>query len=298
MARDGRRPFRVGTAADEVPRRIVEVGVEPGQHHRAAGKARDGREKARGGGHRAGRAGGDHRRARCDEAARFRRDQPVAPLRRLDRAAFTENRRPVQPRDLQELQRDLPILIEMIRHHGVEAIPRHLARRHIIEQSGQVVGERKCRRRMAHHERRLAGRGFQSFRPGMDEPRQEKTSLEAAERGRQVERVRGGGAARHVGEYELVLVEVPDRHDARQQRRLDPEHVEERIAREPAGAARRQEDGGRGKNERIGAEQVVGKPAVLERADERRQERHRRRNGEDARLHGMAFERFGRRAYS
>ncbi len=89
MAGDGRRPSRVGTAADEVPRRIVEVGVEPRQHHGAAGKARDGREKARGGGHRAGRAGGDHRRARGGEAARFRRDQPVAPLRRLDRAAFS-----------------------------------------------------------------------------------------------------------------------------------------------------------------------------------------------------------------
>ena len=186
----------------------------------------------------------------------------------------------------------------MIRHHGVEAIPRHLARRHVIEQPGKIVGERERRRRVAHHERRLAGRGFQSLRPGMDEPRQEKAPLQAAECGRQVERVRGGDAARHVGEHELVLVDVADRHDARQQRRLDPEHVEERVARKPAGATGRQEDGGRGKNQRIGAEQVVGEPAVLERADERRQERHRRRNGEDARLHGMAFEQFGRRAYS
>ena len=74
---------------------------------------------------------------RGGEAARFRRDQPVAALRRLDRAAFGEDRRPVSPRDLQKLQRDLPILIEMIRHHGVEALPRHLARRHVVDAAAQ-----------------------------------------------------------------------------------------------------------------------------------------------------------------
>ena len=185
----GGGPGRIGAAADEVPCGIVERGVEARQHHGAAGKLRDGREKARGRRHRAGRAGGDDGRVRGGEAARFRRDEPVAPLRRLDRAAFGEDRGPVLPRDLQELQRDLPILVEMIRHHGVEALPRHLARRHVVEQPGEIVGERERRRRVAHDERRLAGR-----RAPVPSPRLGRGAPgESAARGR---RARAAGRAR------------------------------------------------------------------------------------------------------
>ena len=183
-------------------------------------------------------------------------------------------------------QGELPVLVEMIRHQAVEALPRHLARRHVVDQPREIVGERERRRRVAHDQRRLARRAAPAVRPGVNEPRQQKAPLEPAERRRQVEGIGGGGAGRHVGEDELVLVDVADRHDARQQRRLDPEHVEEGIAREPAGPPRRQEDGGRGQGERVGGRQALDQPAVAERAEERRQERHRRRNGEDARVHG------------
>ena len=62
----------------------------------------------------------------------------------------------------------------------------------------------------------------------------------AAERGRQIERLRCEAAGRALREHDLVLVDVADRGDARQDRGILSEHVEKDIAREPAGAPRRQ----------------------------------------------------------
>ena len=77
----------VGSAPPPVkfPGGVVELSVEPRQHHGAAREVRDGREQARGRRHRAGRTGGDHRRAGCGEAVRIASDQLVAPFLRLDR---------------------------------------------------------------------------------------------------------------------------------------------------------------------------------------------------------------------
>ena len=78
-----------------VPGRLVEVGVEAGQHHRAVRQLRDGLDQRRGRRHRAGGAGRDHRAAACAASRlRFGRDQQVAPRGRLDPAALGEDRRP------------------------------------------------------------------------------------------------------------------------------------------------------------------------------------------------------------
>ena len=47
--------------ADQLPGALIEIGIEPGQHHGAVRQLRDGGEQARGRRHRAGGAGGDHR---------------------------------------------------------------------------------------------------------------------------------------------------------------------------------------------------------------------------------------------
>ena len=287
VARDRRRAVRF-RAADEIPGGIVERGVEARQHHRAAGMAGDDREQARGGRHRAGRARGDDGRVgRRDETARFGGDQAVAPLRRLDGAALGEDRRPCLAGDAQEPQGELPILVEMVGHQGVEALPRHLAGDHVVHQPRQIVGERERRRRMPNDQRRLARARLQPLGPGVDEARQQKTPLQPAQRRRQVEGIAGGGPGRHVGEDQFVLVDVADRHDARQHRGVDPRHVEKGIAGEPAGPPRRQEDGGARQGERVGCRQAFDQAAVPKRADQCRQERHRRRNGEHARVHGQ-----------
>ena len=172
----------------------------------------------------------------------------------------------MSPRDVQELQRDLPVLSSRRapRCRGAPTAPRASS----------------CRRSAAQGRRRARAPPTDGARPAAvrrspvpvpsprhGEPRQQKAPLQAAERRRQVERVRGGDAARHVGEDELVLVDIADRHDARQQRRFDPEHVEERIAGKPAGAAGRQEDGGRGRASGSAPNRPSDQPAVLERAD-------------------------------
>ena len=64
-----RRPRRPSSPPISVPGRVVEIGVEAGQHHRAVRQLRDGREQLRGRRHRAGRAGGDHRRLWLSRAA-------------------------------------------------------------------------------------------------------------------------------------------------------------------------------------------------------------------------------------
>ena len=84
--------------------------------------------------------------------------------------------------------------------------------------------------------------------PFEDQLRQQHAPLEAAERVRELERF---GAVRHVGERQLVLVDVAERHDARQHRGVGLQRFEERLARERAGAPGRQEQRRVGERQRI-----------------------------------------------
>ncbi len=173
-------------------------------------------------------------------------------------------------------------MIEFVRHQSVEALPWHLPGRHIIHQPGEVVGERQRRRRMAHHQRRLAGRGRDLLGPFQHQPRQQKASLQSAERRRQSEGVGGDIARRHVGEDELVLVDIADGHETGQHRRVDVQNLQKRVTGKPAGAPCRQKYGHVGKIERARGEAVY-QPTVAQRAYQRRQKWRRRRNGEHAR---------------
>ncbi len=142
-------------AADKFPSRLIEIRVEPGQHDRAARQARDGRQQRRRRRHRAGRARRDHGSVRAGKARGFRRDQPIAPCRRFDRAMRGQKLRPGFARDLQELQRELPILVDLVRHQPLELVPGHLPRRHVVHQAGEVVGERQSGGRSACDQRNV-----------------------------------------------------------------------------------------------------------------------------------------------
>ena len=83
---------------------------------------------------------------------------------------------------------------------------------------------------------RIVGR----CRPPQHELRQQHSPFEPAQRRRQVERLGGQRAGCGLCKRDLVLVQVADGDDARQDRGAAPGHVEKEIAREPAGAARRQ----------------------------------------------------------
>ena len=85
--------------ADQLPGRVVEIGVEAGQHHGAVRQLRDGREQLRGRRHRAGRAGRDHRAGAALRAAALRprsAGRAARPARSC--LALGEDRRPVLAR--------------------------------------------------------------------------------------------------------------------------------------------------------------------------------------------------------
>ncbi len=212
----------IAAAADQLPGLCVEREVEAGQHHGAAVKFGDGGDQLGGCRHGAGRAGGDHRSVRVrGKPRRFGLDQRVAARGRLDGAPLGENFRPVLARDLQELERELPVAVERFGHEPVEPVPRHAARGHVVHQPREIVGERERRGGVVGDERRLAARIGRNLRgPSEHEPRQQQAPFEPAER-------------------RLVLVDVADGDDARQDRRALLGDLEEVIARQPAGAPRR-----------------------------------------------------------
>src|SRR5262245_64866017 len=46
-------------------------------------------------------------------------------------------------RDLEEIERELPVAVEIVRHQLVEPLPGHAARGHVVHQPGKLVGERE-----------------------------------------------------------------------------------------------------------------------------------------------------------
>ena len=232
-------------AGDGGPGLGVEMGVEAGQHDGAVREPGDRCDEPRGGGHRAGGAGDDHRAVRlARKAGGFGRDHAVAARGRLDRLALGKNARPVFARDGEEFQGELPVFVEVVGHEPIEPLPRDLAHRHVVDQAGEVVRERQRGGRRADHERRGGG----GFRPhplgkGKHQTPERQAARESRQGGRQIERLR---RPRRFIKGKLVLVDIAEGHDPRQDGGFDAEHVEEGIAGEPAGAAGRQVERRRG----------------------------------------------------
>ena len=190
--------YRPADAAfDHVPRRIIEVGIEPRQHHGAMGQAGDGGDQPGGRRHRAGGAGGDHRPiALFGEPFRLGGDQPVAARRRFDPAALGEHGGPILARDLEEPQRQLPVRVERVRHQFVEPVPRHLPGRHVVDQPRQVVGKRESGGgRVGDQRRARCGAYVRLGRPFAHQFGEQHAPLQAAKALGQCERVGGKLAA-------------------------------------------------------------------------------------------------------
>ena len=110
--------------ADLRPRFLIEIGVEAGQDHRAVRQPRDGCDQLGGRRHRAGGARGNHRTVRlCGEPRGFGFNQPVAALGGFDGVALRENFGPLFTRYLQEAQRLLPELVEVVPEPDRPACP-------------------------------------------------------------------------------------------------------------------------------------------------------------------------------
>ena len=208
----------------------------PGSTTAPCGSLRDGCEQLGGRRHRAGRAGGDHRCVAAGEPLRFGLDQQIAPVGGFDLAEFLEALRPKVARDLEEVERQLPIRVELVRHQAVELFPVHLPRGHVVHQPGEIVGERRARRPACWRSAASPSRGAhrRRIRPFHDQLREQKPAFERL-RSRaavpvRLRRAPGGGFC----EDDLVFVEIAERDDARQDRGLPVERGRGRR-RAPAG---------------------------------------------------------------
>ena len=123
-------------------------------------------------------------------------------------------RRPVLARDLQEVERQLPVFVEIVRHQGVEPRPTPPAASS-CRPSG-VRDRRRARARPRANARSAAARRRRGFNRAAhfstscaSSSRRSSPPAPAAIRARRV-------AGRRFGEDDLVLVDVAERHDARQ----------------------------------------------------------------------------------
>ena len=212
----------------------------------------------------------------------FGLDQLVAPRRRLDPADLAQMIRPGLARDPQEIQRMLPILIELIGDQFVERVPVDAARDHVVHQPRQVAGELQRRCRAADHQRRRD----RAFRPGRNQPRQRQPALELAESWRNFERRCAAILFRLFREAEFVLVDIAERDDARQYRGIRAQYVEKDFARQPPGAPGRQIERRVRKPGRILARlESIDQPALDQSGDDGAQERYGDGNAENT--HGQ-----------
>jgi hypothetical protein len=168
----------------------------------------------------------------------------------------------------------LPIAVECFWDEFVESVPRHSACGHVVHQASEVVRERERRRRIAGDERCFVFLARRNARgPPEHELRQQQPPLEPANRHRQIERRAGERARRRLREGDLVLIDVADGHDARQDRGAGLGHVEEHIADQPAGTPRGQIEGGVRKRKRtLAGRKARHQGSIHERADQRRHE--------------------------
>ena len=243
---DGRRPARascvgVAVAGDQLPGLLVEIGVEAGQHHGAVRQLRDGGEQLR----RSPASSRSSRRRspgrRCAASrSRFGLDQQVAPRRRLDRAALARASPASTRARSSEIERELPVVVELVRHQPVELVPRHLPRRHVVHQPREIVGERQRGGRRVRDQRRAARRRASPARRPSSAIScgEQQPPLEAAERRRHVERARSRRSRLRRRRSRPRRCRRAATMRGRIAARL--EHVEESVARQPAGAPRRQ----------------------------------------------------------
>ena len=186
---------------ETAPTLIVELFIKTGQDDTALGQAREHRQQIRRGGKAAGRAGGDHRpRGRAfapclGQAVEHR----VAPRRTIERFVIGEDIRPMLDQDLEEIEHFLPMGGMALRRQLVEAGEIEPLAPGLVEKGAKLLGE-------AHGLIDMALRIARENEPG-----EEELAAERRQGRRQLAALRQSGGAG------LVLVEIAERADARQQ---------------------------------------------------------------------------------
>ena len=223
---------------DQLPGRVVEVGVEAGQHHGAVRQAwRWSRSASRSpASSRSSRPRSPARRA-GGEPRRLGGDQQVAPRGRLDRVPFRRGSLGHCSRAI--LRKSSVICQYSSSSSGTRSSSRsqrHLARRHVVHQAREIVGQRQRGGRAVGDQRRLPARRRACRRPPISGPARPSSMLRSSPPS-----ASGRSSALPVrslvaasANSDLVLVDVADRHDARQDRGIAPRRLRG-TRRAPAG---------------------------------------------------------------
>ena len=175
----------------------------------------------------------------------------------------------------------LPVFVELVRHQGVERAPIDAARHHIVHQPRKVPGQRQRRGRATNYQRRQ----YRPFGPGGDKSRQHQPAFEFAELGRDIQGrdTAGLGIFR---ERQLILVDIAERDDTRQDRRIMAEHFQKYLPRQPPGPPGRQIERRLRQVQRVVAGlEPIDQPAIDQSGDDGAQQRHGDGNAENAHGH-------------
>ena len=221
---------------DLLPGGIVAQAVEAGQHHHALRQAGDHGQQVAGRGYAAGCAGGDDgkvRRAGAPERT-LRVKQPVAPLRRVQRAIFFQQLGPGFGNDAQEIQCDLPVLRIFRRHQPGQLVEGQPLGLHLIQKARQFGGQ-------PYRLVRAARPVLQPFAQLQDQAREQQLPPQGGDCRRDV----GCGAARCLRlalHLDLVGIQIAQRHHARQQQRPAIGQPQEGLAQGAAAAPGRHQD--------------------------------------------------------
>ena len=122
--------------------------------------------------------------------------------------------------------------------------------------------------------------------------RQRQAAFEFAQSGRKVQRRDAAELFGAFGERQLVLVDIAEGYDTRQDRGIGLQLIEKDFPRQSPGAPGRQIERGAREVERVRARlESVDQPAVDQRSDDGAQERHGYGNAENA--HGLPDSRSG-----
>ena len=188
------------------------------------------------------------------EARGLGAQEMVAPGGRVDEALLGEESRPVLGRDLQEIEGDLEITRVVVGRQPIDRLPADAGDLHVVDEARQI------RRELG----RVGGRGgdedgvvraeveelaADAPPPGERQPGQRQPARQARDRRRQKQPL-GVGLERRIEEV-VLLVDVADRQDARQDGRAAAEPLDQRLAERPHRAAGRQEHGRIGERQRI-----------------------------------------------
>ncbi len=227
-------------AGQHRPRPLVERLVEAGQHDRAVGQAGDRRQQLGGGGDRAGRAGRDHRAGAAGCACRRSASRRISALRcaaGLDwpRAARTSGQCAVT------IDRKSSVTC----HQPARLSGRQLAKLRpvgafgldLVDQRGEVARQPDgVGRRSRHDHLLLEQRGDMRRQPALPGAHQRRQLQQAVER--RIGGARSIAPAPSALEGRLVLVELAERPDRRQDRRAAGRAVRRRRARSSRAARR------------------------------------------------------------